>query len=119
MQSVAGVSDFRLVDPPRVSPSPVSPNRRLLFPMALLAALTAGIVVTYIVNELRPTFYDGRSLREVSELPLLGVVSMVLSEPRRLAERRHMIWYVGGVGALVGTYMASFIVLETMTKRLA
>jgi polysaccharide chain length determinant protein (PEP-CTERM system associated) len=31
MQSVSGVADFRLIDPPRVSPGPVAPNRRMLF----------------------------------------------------------------------------------------
>ena len=32
METSAGVADFRLIDPPRVSPQPVAPNRMLLFP---------------------------------------------------------------------------------------
>ena len=118
MQSVAGVSDFRLVDPPRVSPSPVWPNSRVLVPLALIFALAAGLLAAYIVNEARPSFYDGRSLREACGLPLLGVVSLIVSEPRRRAERRSMFWFLGGVGALLGTYLASFIVLEVLTARL-
>ena len=118
MQSVAGVSDFRLVDPPRVDPRPVSPNSRVLVPTALILALVAGLLAAYIANEARPSFYDGRSLREVSGLPLLGVVSLVVSEPRRLAERSSMFRFLGGVGALLGTYLASFIVLEMLTARL-
>ena len=116
MQSVAGVSDFRLVDPPRASP--VSPNNRVLIPLALILALAAGLLAAYIANEARPTFYDGRSLREVCGLPLLGVVSMIVSEPRRRAERSSMFRFLGGVGALLGTYLASFIVLEMLTARL-
>src|SRR5438876_859339 len=119
MQSVAGVSDFRLVDPPRVDPRPVSPNSRALVPAALILALVAGLLAAYIANEARPTFYDGRSLREVSGLPLLGVVSLIVSEPRRLAERSSMFRFLGGVGALLGTYLASFIVLQMLTSRLA
>lgn len=118
MQSVAGVSDFRLVDPPRVSPSPVSPNRRLLVPMVLIAALAAGLVVAYIANEVRPSFYDGRSLREACGLPLLGVVSMILSEPRRQAERRSLVLFLGAVAALFIAHTASFVVLEKLTSRL-
>jgi polysaccharide chain length determinant protein (PEP-CTERM system associated) len=118
MQSVAGVSDFRLVDPPRVSPSPVSPNSRVLVPLALILALAAGLMAAYIANEVRPTFYDGRSLREACGLPLLGVVSMIVSEPGRRAERSSMFWFLGGVGALLGTYLASFIVLQMLTARL-
>jgi len=119
MQSVAGVSDFRLVDPPRVSPSPVWPNSRVLAPLALIFALAAGLLAAYLANEARPTFYDGRSLREACGLPLLGVVSMIVSEPRRRAERSSMFWFLGGVGALLGTYLASFIVLQMLTARLA
>src|SRR5438876_2199783 len=118
MQSVAGVSDFRLVDPPRVSPSPVGPNRRVLVPLALIFALAAGLLAAYLVNEARPTFYDGRSLREACGLPLLGVVSMIVSEPRRRAERSSMFWFLGGVGALLGAYLTSFIALQMLTARL-
>ena len=102
-----------------MSPSPVSPNRRLFVQLALVLALAAGCLAAYIANEARPTFYDGRSLREVCGLPLLGVVSMIVSEPRRLAERSSMFRFLGGVGALLGTYLASFIVLEMLTARLA
>jgi polysaccharide chain length determinant protein (PEP-CTERM system associated) len=115
MQSVAGVSDFRLVDPPRVSPTPVAPNRRLLVPLALIGALVAGLVAAYVANEARPTFYDGRALREACGLPLLGVVSLVISDARRRAERRAVYRYVAAVGALVVVYTAGFVVLERMT----
>src|SRR2546422_731857 len=118
MQSVAGVSDFRLVDPPRVSPNPVWPNSRVLVPLALIFALAAGLLAAYLVNEARPTFYDGRSLREACGLPLLGVVSMIVSEPRRRAERSSMFWFLGGVGALLGSSLASFIVRQMLTARL-
>jgi polysaccharide chain length determinant protein (PEP-CTERM system associated) len=118
MQSVAGVSDFRLVDPPRVSPRPVWPNRTVLVPLALLLSLAAGVVAAYIANEVRRTFYDGRSLREASGLPLLGVVSMVVNEAKRQAERRSLFRFLGGVGALVGTYLVSFVVLQMMTGHL-
>ena len=37
MDSVEGLADFRIVDPPRVAPRPVSPNRLLLLPLVLLA----------------------------------------------------------------------------------
>jgi polysaccharide chain length determinant protein (PEP-CTERM system associated) len=37
----SGVADFRLIDPPRVSARPVSPNRFLLYPLALVVAIGA------------------------------------------------------------------------------
>jgi hypothetical protein len=86
--------------------------------MALIAALAAGLVAAYIANEARPTFYDGRSLREATGLALLGVVSMIVSEPKLRVERNSALLFLGGVGALVGTYIASFIVMEMLTARL-
>jgi hypothetical protein len=44
---------------------------------------------------------------------------MVMSEPRRRAERTSAFRFLGGVGALLGTYMAGFIVLQMLTARLA
>jgi capsular polysaccharide biosynthesis protein len=43
----SGVADFRLIDPPRVSPKPVSPNRLILLPMALVAAIGCGLVLAF------------------------------------------------------------------------
>jgi polysaccharide chain length determinant protein (PEP-CTERM system associated) len=117
MQSVAGIADFRLVDPPRVSPRPVWPNRTLLVPLALLASLAAGMVAAYVANEVRRTFYDGRSLREASGLPLLGVVSMLMNDAQRRAERMSLLRFAGGVGVLVGVYLVSFVVLQMISIR--
>jgi polysaccharide chain length determinant protein (PEP-CTERM system associated) len=119
MQTVAGVSDFRLVDPPRVSPRPVSPDRLLLVPLALILALAAGLLAAHVANQARPSFYDGRSLHEISGLPLLGVVSLVMTEPNRRAELRSIFRFLAGVAALVGTYLAGFVMLEMLATRLA
>ena len=117
MQSVSGVADFRLIDPPRVSPQPVSPNRKLLFPVTLLIALAAGLAVTFAAREIRPAFYDGRSLGEATGLPVLGAVSMVLSAPQKRATRRSVFRFLGGFGALLGAYVAGFLALTFLASR--
>ncbi|MEF8719541.1 MAG: GNVR domain-containing protein [Candidatus Accumulibacter necessarius] len=61
MEEAAGV-DFRLIDPPRVSPKPVAPNRALFLPLTLLLALAAGVGVAFAASQLRPVFFDARSL---------------------------------------------------------
>ncbi|MCM2326641.1 MAG: hypothetical protein NDI88_02010 [Lysobacter sp.] len=117
MQSVAGVSDFRLVDPPRVSPHPVSPNRRILIPLALLLSLMAGLAAAYVAAESRPIVYDGRDLRELSGLPLLGVVTLMPSPARDREERRSLLRFAGSVTGLVVAFAACFVVLELLTVR--
>ncbi|MBC7681093.1 MAG: chain length-determining protein, partial [Ferruginibacter sp.] len=80
LESAAGVADFRLIDPPRVSPKPVAPNRLLLLLLALISALGAGGFTAFAASQLKPVFHDARTLRNVIDLPLLGVVTLVLSE---------------------------------------
>jgi polysaccharide chain length determinant protein (PEP-CTERM system associated) len=117
MQTVAG-ADFRLVDPPRVSPNPVFPNHKVLYPMALIGALCAGLVAAYVAREVRPAFYDGRSLRDATGLPLLGVISLSITDSTRLKRRAANVRFVSGLGALVGVYLAGFVALEFVLKGL-
>lgn len=111
MQSVSGVADFRVIDPPRVSPQPVAPNRLLLLPLSLLLALAAGFAAAYVAMELHRTCYDGRMLREVAQLPLLGVVSLITDEPTRRARKSGLIRFLLGTGTLLGVYVAGFAYL--------
>lgn len=87
LESAAGVADFRLIDPPRVSPKPVAPNRLLLLLLALTAALGAGVFTSFGASQLRPVFHDARTLRNVIDLPLLGVVTLVLSDSAKRKEK--------------------------------
>jgi polysaccharide chain length determinant protein (PEP-CTERM system associated) len=119
MQTVTGVADFRMIDPPRVTPRPVMPNHALLMALALGGSLAAGLAAAYVARELRPSFYDARALRDASGLPLLGVVSLNLSEEARRAQRRGSLRFAGGVGALVASYAAGFIALKVVMKGLA
>jgi hypothetical protein len=117
MQSVSGVADFRLIDPPRVSPQPVAPNRRVLFPLALLVALGAGLAAAFIAREIRPAFYDGRSLSEATGLPILGTVTLIVTDPQKRAARKNMTRFLGGVGALVAAYGAAFAAVAILSAR--
>ncbi len=117
MQSVSGVADFRMIDPPRVSPTPVAPNRKILFPLALLIAIAAGVGAAFVAREVRPAFYDGRSLSEATGLPILGTVSLILSEPKKKLEQKSIFRFVTGTGALVGFYAVGFVALSLFGAR--
>lgn len=117
MQTVAG--DFRLVDPPRVTPRPVSPNRRLFLPIALLLAIGAGIGAAYVASQVRPSYFDARALRDATALPVLGVVSLVRTEQSRIVQRRNAMRFVGLAGALVAAYVVGLVAFEIMLSRMA
>jgi len=117
MQSVSGVADFRMIDPPRVSPTPVVPNRKLLLPLTLLIAIGAGLAAAFVAREVRPAFYDGRSLSEATGLPILGAVSLILSDARKKQERSGFLKFFTGAGALVGIYAVGFVALSFFGAR--
>lgn len=119
MDASAGGVDFRLIDPPRVSPRPVSPNRMLLFPLTLLLAIAAGLFVPFAASQLRPVFFDARSLREATGLPLLGKISRRVDDAKKLEERKSLKRFIAVVASLLGAYAAGIAVLFFFSMRMA
>ncbi|MBV5298101.1 MAG: chain length-determining protein [Rhodoferax sp.] len=115
LESASGVADFRLIDPPRTSPQPVAPNRFLLMPLALLAALAAGLGITFVVSQLRAVFFDGRAMSESLGVPLLGVVNMVLGDDattRRKTELKKFLLATSGLLVVFGAGMAALFLMS-------
>ncbi len=112
----SGVADFRLIDPPRVNPKAVYPNRPLLLPLVLLAALGSGLFFAFAASQVRPTFADAAELRAQTGLPLLGVVTMLSTDEDRKRERRSLFRFVSASGGLVGVFVAGLIAMTLMTR---
>jgi len=113
----AGVAEFRIIDPPRVTPNPVAPNRLLLLGAVVAASLLAGLAASWLVSQLRPTFHDGRSLREIAQRPLLGMVSMLPTPGLRAARRRAALLFAGGLSGLLASYLAAFAFIFLAASR--
>ncbi len=111
MEATSAMADFRLIDPPRVSPKPVAPNRLLLLPLVLLASLAVGAGGSLALSQLRPTFLDAHGLREATGLPVLGSVSLLKSEERLARERRMLLLFFVAIAALVLVYGAAMLYL--------
>ncbi|HEX4388433.1 MAG TPA: XrtA system polysaccharide chain length determinant [Steroidobacteraceae bacterium] len=86
-----GVVRFEVVDPPTGSDRPVAPDRVRLILTVLLAGMGVGLGVAYVMHQLRPVFTSTRQLSELTQLPVLGAVSMTWLE-RHKAEARRAIW---------------------------
>ncbi|MEM9253848.1 MAG: XrtA system polysaccharide chain length determinant [Pseudomonadota bacterium] len=78
---------FRVIDPPYVPMKPSEPNKVLLNGMVLVAALGAGIGVSFLVSLIYPVFFDSRSLTSATGLPILGSVSINLQQEQKMRER--------------------------------
>lgn len=117
LDMATGVAEFRVIDPPRVSPQPVSPNRLLLYAAALAAAVAAGVFVAFAASQLRPVYNATFELGARTGLPVLGVVSLVMSgvDARRI---RMDTWrFVAGAGTLVALYGAGLIAVAVLAAR--
>jgi polysaccharide chain length determinant protein (PEP-CTERM system associated) len=117
LESAAGVADFRLIDPPRVSPKPVAPNRLLLMPLALLAALGAGLAITFVISQVRSVFYDARSLSDAVGLPMLGTVTLVMGDGATLRRRTELKKFFGAFSSLLIVFAAGMVVMSMLSGR--
>jgi polysaccharide chain length determinant protein (PEP-CTERM system associated) len=112
----AGVAEFRIIDPPRVTPNPVAPNRLLLLGGLLGVSLLAGIAVSFLVSQVRPTFHDGHMLRNVVHRPVLGIVTMLPSPVLRQKQMRAALLFTGGVGGLIAVNGAALLFTYLTTR---
>jgi polysaccharide chain length determinant protein (PEP-CTERM system associated) len=117
LDMASGVVDFRLIDPPRVSPKPVSPNRLLLLLAALAVSVAAGLAVTFAASQVRPVFDDVHQLRARTGLPLLGVVSMILSDDDKRRERVGRIRFLAGTSGLLASFLVAMVTVSILAAR--
>jgi polysaccharide chain length determinant protein (PEP-CTERM system associated) len=107
---------FRVIDPPRVSPQPVAPNRLALLGLAFLFSIGAGLFASLAASQLVPTFHAAQSLREVSKRPILGMVSMLPSESLYRSRKRKLWLFASGLGGLLAGFGAVFAVAVVINR---
>jgi polysaccharide chain length determinant protein (PEP-CTERM system associated) len=113
----SGVADFRVIDPPRANPKPVAPNRLLLLAGAMAAALGVGVFTTFAASQLRPVFHDANDLRARVELPILGVVTRLVTDADRARQRVDLIRFTAGAGGLLVMFAVALTVLAVQLSR--
>lgn len=118
MDAAAGLADFRIIDPPSVSATPVAPNRVLMLPAVLFVALGAGLFFAFVISQALPTFHDARGLREVSGRPVLGTVSLLTNAAMNRQRRRNIALFAGGLAGLFAVYGAALMLLTVGGPRI-
>ena len=102
---------FKIVDPPRAPLKPTGPRRLLFMTMVLGAGLGAGAGLAFLIAQLWPTVGSRRSLMRITDIPVFGSVSLVLSPAAQRRERLQTVVYASLVGVLLLTY-AGLIVAQ-------
>ncbi len=117
LESVAGLADFRLIDPPRASQKPVAPNRLMLLPVALVIALGLGLITTFLMGQMRAVFYDTRTLSQVVGLPMLGAVNLVMNEQELKKEKNEMRIFVLSSSGLIVLFSLGMIIYSVISEQ--
>lgn len=116
MEAVSG-AEFRLIDPPRVSPRPVAPNRMALLLAAFLVSVAGGVFASFAASQVWPTFSDVGMLREATGLPVLGTVSMIVGEAQKRREWRALMGFLSAFITLLGSFGAGLIGFFLLSAR--
>lgn len=114
----AQVADFRLVEPPRVSPKPVPPSRVHLAALTILLSIVGGAGAAYSVAAARPTVDSLKVLLAVSGRPVLGGASMFVSQRSRALDRRYVILFIGLLVTLMVVQLIWTVLLSLSSGRL-
>ena len=116
VDSTARMAEFRIIDPPRVSPKAVFPNRLALVPLVLGLAIAAGLAVALAVSQILPTFHDPKQLRTTTQRAVLGSISLQATLPVIRRKRAANAAFAGGLASLLVMY-GSWIAWVSLAAR--
>jgi polysaccharide chain length determinant protein (PEP-CTERM system associated) len=103
--------DFRTINPPLASFTPVAPNRLLLLAAVFGAALAAGAGLCYVLAQLWPVFSNGAALARQVGLPVFGVI-MNAWQGQQLLRHRVAIGFYAGAFVMLFAVFAGLVGIE-------
>jgi len=104
LSSATDMLTFRVIDPPTVPLAPAGPNRPRLFSLVFAGALATGLAVALLLSQVRPTFLSQAALRDVTQLPILGSISMNWTTEQKVKRRRRLYAMAASLFALFSAY---------------
>jgi hypothetical protein len=85
---------FRVVEPPTVPLFPVGPKRLLLTIAVLIVAFGIGGGIAFLMSQIKPVYFDMRTLGTELEFPVLGQVSRVMTDDVKMKRRMAISGFV-------------------------
>ena len=80
-------------------------------------AIVGGVFAAFVASQIRPVFFDSMTLKEVTDLPVLGTVSLIPNEARRLKERASLHRFLLAASVLVLAYAFGLGLLTYLAER--
>jgi polysaccharide chain length determinant protein (PEP-CTERM system associated) len=109
---------FRIIEPPTEPLIPIGPQRNLLMTGVLLAALGAGFVLAFFLNQLKPVFLSRGMLASITGLPVLGAISFAPPRSTVPLFRRDPVLVSAAGAGLVFLYLLGVVLAEPASRLL-
>ena len=104
---------FDIIQQPGVPQTPAAPNRPLLLLGVLIVGLGAGVAAAYALGQLKSSFATPQKLERAFGLPVIGSISLTVSEAARAIEQKRLKQFAGacaGLGAMFVILLAIEVV---------
>lgn len=111
--------EFRVVEPPRVEPEPVAPNRPLLVTASLGGALAGYGALGLLLTLIWPAFHTRTGLGDSLQLPVLGAIERVRTARTRLVGWVGVLGHALVLSGLLAVYGLIMLLLLAPESRLA
>jgi polysaccharide chain length determinant protein (PEP-CTERM system associated) len=96
---------FDVIQQPGVPRQPAAPNRPLLLFGVLIVGVGAGAAAAYAMGQLKSGFATAQKLERAFDLPVIGAISLTLSDSARAFEQRRLKQFAGACAALGGLFV--------------
>lgn len=105
VESKASQFRFDVIQDPTVPRKPAAPNRPLLLLGILIVGLGAGAATAWGLGQLKSSFATPQKLERAFDLPVIGSISLTISDAARALEKKRLKQFAGACGGLVGVFV--------------
>jgi polysaccharide chain length determinant protein (PEP-CTERM system associated) len=105
---------FDIIQQPSVPQKPAAPNRPLLLFGVLIVGLGAGVAAAYALGQLKSSFATPQKLERAFDLPVIGSISLTISDAARVTEKRRLKQFAGACAGL-GTMFVILVAIEIVS----
>ncbi len=96
---------FDIIQQPGVPQKPAAPNRPLLLFGVLIVGLGAGAAVAYALSQLKSSFPTAQKLERAFDLPVIGSISLTVSDAARVIEAKRLKQFAGACAGLAAIFV--------------
>jgi polysaccharide chain length determinant protein (PEP-CTERM system associated) len=105
---------FDIIQQPGVPQKPAAPNRPLLLFGVLIVGIGAGVAAAYALAQLKSSFATPQKLERTFDLPVIGSISLTVSDAARAIERRRLMQFAGACAGL-GMMFVILLAIEVVS----